>query len=151
MKTKFILLIMGIKLSGIGAAASINEFQLSLIERVVGKEWKIISVITSPPFIDVNGDGIPDSEIVESLQPAELEKSIIFNKDGSVTEKEVSDNGTVKITVQGTWRQNNDKNSITWERPDNVVLFCTYENEKLKLSYHDENIEIKYTMTLKHL
>lgn len=114
----------------------------------IGKQWKMTSIFTTPAIRDYDGDGVKDQEVLNSLQPEQRNKIIIFKENGLVEERHIDEKGDLRIIKNGNWKKNPENDTFTWFLPNGTSLKGMNKNDNLVLEYNDGNFEIKYTLSL---
>ncbi len=118
------------------------------LNSIIGKQWKLTSIITNPPIVDVDGDGTKDPEAINSLSDAQKSRIIIFKSNGLVEEKHINNNGDLNTIKNGSWKVDAASDTFLWFLPDGTSLKGKYTNNSLVLNYTDEKLDIKYTLSL---
>ena len=116
------------------------------------KDWRLVSVLTTPAIWDLDGDGKKDSELISTLQGDEKMKILRFTSDGKVLAKEMTSlvKGNVNEPQQiGIWKSDPTSNSITWIRSDGTVIEAkakVVSENMIKLICKSGKTEIIYTL-----
>lgn len=118
------------------------------LDAIIGKQWKLTSIITTPPIVDVDGDGKKDPEAFNSLSESQKSRIIIFKSNGLVEEKHINNNGDLNTIKNGSWKMDATSETFLWFLPDGTSLKGKYSNNALVLNYTDEKLEIKYTLSM---
>ncbi|MBO0929767.1 hypothetical protein [Fibrella aquatilis] len=80
----------------------------------VGVRWQMASFELTPPQ-DLDGDGRPDSNLLQFMRPCDLDNTLIFERNGSLT----GDNGKLSCdddaatNKPGTWTYDNASKKMT--------------------------------------
>jgi hypothetical protein len=100
MKSKLIITMSVILLTGFTSIANAvvrpeNSYAF------IGKQWKMTSIFTTPAIRDFDGDGIKDQEVLQTLQPEQRNKIIIFKENGLVEERHIDEKGDLRVIKNG--------------------------------------------------
>lgn len=130
-----------------------TEVSIAQSNSVFGdKDWRLVSVFTTPAIWDLDGDGKKDSELISTLQGDEKMKILRFTSDGKVLAKETSsleNSNANKLQQIGIWKSDPISNSITWIRSEGTAIEAKAEvvsENMIRLICKSEKTEIIYTL-----
>lgn len=127
------------------ATAASTENKTSNTTSFTDKAWRMKSVITNPPVLDLDGDGKKDSEVISSLQYPERNKDIVFAADGKVWERlaALPGDASTEAKQNGTWKSVGNTNIISWTQEDGTISNITIKgSEEMTLVHQNEMVTI---------
>jgi hypothetical protein len=128
---------------------SSTTYEKSVMRETFGeKEWSIISIVTTPAVMDINGDGKNEAELISTLQEGERNKKLVFAPDGKVWEKRTS-KGETTTTENGKWQPGEDGDIIVWKQSDGTILVAEtseFSGNTVKFSYKQNDVEMMFTL-----